>query len=76
MASNFADSFFVAKLNLKVKGAGYNGYGQLGNQTYEFTNTFKDVTIPNGKVADKIFSEYYEIPISLAMVAILYNKLF
>jgi alpha-tubulin suppressor-like RCC1 family protein len=60
MASNFADSFFVAKLNLKVKGAGYNEYGQLGNQNYEFTNTFKDITIPNGKVADKIFSEYYD----------------
>jgi len=60
MASEFADSFFVAKLNLKVKGAGYNGFGQLGNQNYEYTNTFKDVTIPHGKVADKIFSEYYD----------------
>jgi alpha-tubulin suppressor-like RCC1 family protein len=58
MASNFSIWFCVAKLNNKVKGAGYNVLGQLGNQTYEYTTTFKDFTIPNGYVADKIYSEY------------------
>lgn len=58
MSSLFADSFFVEKLNNKIKGTGYNYDGELGTNEFEITNRFENLNIPNGYEVDYVCTGY------------------